>query len=212
MARVPAGRAARGTELGRPGLAGAATSSSSSIRPTASFQTGGFGLIQKKNFKRDHFGLSVTKFLGNHEIKGGFEYEKETADVIKRMSGGQQVLVFANPNAASSQPFIYQHNYWTTKDASIDRRAALRAERVAGAQDATAYIQDKWNVLPNLTVNLGVRWDNQQIFDSAGVAADQPEERLRAAFRVHVGPDAGPARRRSTARSAASTRRSRWTS
>ncbi len=33
----------------------------------------------------------------------------------------------------------------------------------------TAYVQDKWNILPNLTVNLGVRWDNQKIIDSAGV-------------------------------------------
>ena len=30
-----------------------------------SFQTGGFGLIQKKNFIRDHFAGSLEKFLGN---------------------------------------------------------------------------------------------------------------------------------------------------
>ncbi len=134
-----------------------------------SFQTGGFGLIQKKNFQRDHFGLSISKFLGNHEIKGGFEYEKETADVIKRMSGGQQVLVFANPNVASSQPFIYQHNYWTTKDASIEDAPLSELNASPEHKMATAYIQDKWNILPNLTVNIGVRWDNQKIIDSAGV-------------------------------------------
>ncbi|MGH9441684.1 MAG: TonB-dependent receptor [Thermoanaerobaculia bacterium] len=133
------------------------------------FQTGGFGLIQKKNFARDHFGLTISKFLGNHEIKGGFEYEKETADVIKRMSGGQQVLVFANPNTASSQPFIYQHNYWTTRDASIEDAPLSELNASPEHKMATAYIQDKWNVFSNLTVNVGVRWDNQKIIDSAGV-------------------------------------------
>ncbi len=133
------------------------------------FQTGGFGLIQKKDFIRDHFAGSLEKFLGNHEIKGGLEYEKETADVTKRMSGGQQVLVFANPNAASSQPFVYQHNYWTTKDATIADAPLSELNASPEHKMLTAYLQDNWNVFPNLTLNVGVRWDNQKIIDSAGV-------------------------------------------
>ena len=134
-----------------------------------SFQTGGFGLIQKKDFSRNHFGAAVTKFWGNHEIKAGAEYEKESASVIKRMSGGQQVLIFANPNTASPQPLIYQHNYWTTKDATIDDAPLSELNASPGHKMTTVYLQDKWNVLANVTVNLGVRWDRQQIIDSAGV-------------------------------------------
>ena len=133
------------------------------------FQTGGFGLIQKKNFARNHFGAALSKYVGSHEIKGGVEYERETADVIKRMSGGQQVLIFANPNAASPQPFIYQHNYWTTKDATIDDAPLSELNASPAHKMTTAYLQDTWNVFSNLTVNLGVRWDRQQIIDSAGV-------------------------------------------
>ena len=47
--------------------------------------------IQEKDFERDFYGGSVTRFLGAHEIKGGLEYETETAEVIKRYSGGQQI-------------------------------------------------------------------------------------------------------------------------
>ncbi|HET9794641.1 MAG TPA: TonB-dependent receptor [Thermoanaerobaculia bacterium] len=134
-----------------------------------SFQTGGFGLIQKKDFARNHFGAALTKYLGAHEIKGGLEYERETADVIKRMSGGQQVLIFANPNTASAQPLIYQHNYWTTPTASIADAPLSELNASPAHKMTTAYLQDTWNALPNLTVNLGVRWDRQQIIDSAGV-------------------------------------------
>src|SRR5206468_320312 len=57
------------------------------------FQTGGFGLIQKKNFERNHYMVSATTyFLKNNEFKAGVEYEKDSADVTKRMSGGQQVI------------------------------------------------------------------------------------------------------------------------
>ncbi|MCI4348557.1 MAG: TonB-dependent receptor plug domain-containing protein, partial [Thermoplasmata archaeon] len=54
------------------------------------FQTGGFGLIQDKSFKRTSLGGSLTRFLKGHEIKLGAEYEKEDADVIKRESGGNE--------------------------------------------------------------------------------------------------------------------------
>jgi carboxypeptidase family protein/TonB-dependent receptor-like protein len=136
------------------------------------FQTGGFGLIQKKNFFRNHFGGAIARYWGSHEIKLGLEYEKEGADVIKRMSGGQQVLKFENPNAASSEPFIYQHNYWTTPDATLTPvfNAPLSALNASPEHKmTTVYLQDKWSILPNLTVNAGVRWDRQQIIDSSGV-------------------------------------------
>lgn len=135
------------------------------------FQTGGFGLIQKKDFIRDHYAGSLTKYLFSHEIKGGLEYEKETADVIKRMSGGQQVLKFDNLNPADNavNPFIYQHNYWTTPTATIDNAPLSELNASPEHKMTTAYLQDTWNVLTNLTVMLGVRWDRQQIIDSAGV-------------------------------------------
>src|SRR5438445_3047039 len=66
------------------------------------FQTGGFGLIQEKAFHRKFYGGSATRYAGAHQIKGGIEIEDQTADVIKRMSGGQQVDIFANPNPANA--------------------------------------------------------------------------------------------------------------
>ena len=63
----------------------------------ANLQSGGFGLIQDKKFKRYLGTASVTKYLGNNEIKGGIEYMEDQADVVKRMSGGQQVTIFDNP-------------------------------------------------------------------------------------------------------------------
>ena len=57
------------------------------------------------------------RLFHGHEIKGGIEYETEKAQVVKRMSGGQQVDVFAN-EVNPSKP-IYRHFYWTTPDATV---------------------------------------------------------------------------------------------
>jgi outer membrane receptor for ferrienterochelin and colicin len=133
------------------------------------FQTGGFGLIQKKNFERDHYMLSATAFLKSHEVKGGIEYEKDSADVTKRMSGGQQITIFAN-ETNPARP-IYQHFYWTIPDATISPFNApiSRLEASPEHEIWTAYLQDRWNVLPELTLNVGVRWDRQEVIDASGV-------------------------------------------
>ena len=132
------------------------------------FQTGGFGLIQKKNFQRDHYALSATGFIQRHEIKGGLEYEKDSAEVVKRMSGGQQVTIFDNPNNPA-QP-VYQHFYWTIPNATTDPFNAPISQLNASPEHKiwTAYLQDRWNVLSSLTLNLGVRWDRQEIIDASG--------------------------------------------
>jgi hypothetical protein len=136
-------------------------------------QTGGFGLIQNKQFKRYFYGGALTKYLGNHEIKGGIEYETQDATVIKRMSGGlpggQQVKLIDN-SSDPLNPIIYRHFYWTIPTASLpDNVPTSQLDATPAHKALSAYLQDSWAVLPNLSVNLGVRWDQQKIYDSAGV-------------------------------------------
>lgn len=131
------------------------------------FQTGGFGLIQDKKFDRKFYGSSATRFLGAHELKGGIEYQTETADVMKRYSGGQQVDVFANPNDPKKP--IYRHFYWTTADATVANSPVSALLATPRHKNTTAYVQDKWTI-KNVTASFGVRWDRQQIIDASGVA------------------------------------------
>ena len=131
------------------------------------FQTGGFGLIQNKNFDRKHYGASAMRVIRGHEIKGGIDYETEQAEVIKRMSGGQQVDVFANEVNPSAP--IYRHFYWTTPDATV--ASAPVGALVASPEHkiSTVYLQDRWTISDQFSANYGVRWDRQQILDASGV-------------------------------------------
>jgi hypothetical protein len=130
------------------------------------FQTGGFGLIQLKNFKRTAYGLSLAPYFGDHSIKLGIEYEKAEADVIKRESGGQLVTRFAN-KVNPAKP-IYQHTYWTTPDATVANAPISEFNASLAHKNTTLYLQDKWSVLRNVTLSLGVRWDRQQIIGATG--------------------------------------------
>ena len=130
------------------------------------FQTGGFGLIQDKNFTRDHAGATAARFLGRHDLKLGLEYERQQADVVRRQSGGQQVDVSPNP-LDPSRP-IYQHRYWTTPDATLANAPLSQLTASPEHKNTTIFLQDGWAVRSNLTLNLGVRWDRQEIIDAAG--------------------------------------------
>jgi len=131
------------------------------------YQTGGFGLIQDKKFKRDSVALQATGFFKAHEIKLGFEYEHEKADVVRRFSGGQQVDVYPNP-ANPARP-IFRHSYWTTPDATVANAPVSQLTASPAHKVYTLYLQDRWQVLSNLTLSAGVRWDRQQIIDASGV-------------------------------------------
>jgi hypothetical protein len=134
------------------------------------FQTGGFGLIQQKNFDRKFYGASATRFFtfpsGSHELKGGFELEEQTAEVTKMMSGGQQVDVIAN-EVNPSKP-IYRHFYWTTPEATLANAPTSRLVVSPEHHNATAFLQDRWT-RNDLTVSAGLRWDRQEIIDASGV-------------------------------------------
>ncbi len=130
-------------------------------------QSGGFGLIQEKSFKRYLGGISATRYLSNHEIKGGFDYLEDQAEVIKRMSGGQRVTII--PNTENPSQPIYSHFYWTVPDASLpDNVPTSQLNANPYQRMFTFYLQDSWRALSNLTVNLGLRYDNQQIFSGDG--------------------------------------------
>jgi hypothetical protein len=131
------------------------------------FQRGGFGLVQKKEFDRRHYGASAMRLLGRHELKAGLEYERDQAEVTKHMSGGQQVEVYANP-VNPSKP-IYRHFYWTTPDATVGNAPLSELNAAPEHKVTTAYVQDRWSLNDRLVLSYGVRWDRQQIIDSAGV-------------------------------------------
>jgi hypothetical protein len=132
------------------------------------FQTGGFGLVQDKNFDRKHYGASAMRLLRGHEIKGGVDYETEQAEVVKRMSGGQQVDVFDN-TVNPSKP-IYRHFYWTTPDATVANAPISQLVASPEHKITTAYVQDRWTVSDRIVLSYGVRWDRQQILDASGVS------------------------------------------
>ena len=120
------------------------------------------------------------------------------------MSGGQQVDVFANP-VNPAKP-IYSHFYWTTPDATVANAPVSQLNASPEHKNTTAYLQDRWTMNRTSRSTLGLRWDRQHIIDAVRRHADRPQEGLRAAPRLRLGPERRPHARRSSAPTAATTK------
>ncbi len=85
--------------------------------------------------------------------------------MLKRMSGGQRVDILENPNGG---PAIYSHFYWTTPLATIDNAPTSALVAPVKHDNTVIYLQDRWQISAAFGLNIGVRWDRQEIFDRFG--------------------------------------------
>jgi outer membrane receptor for ferrienterochelin and colicin len=139
--------------------------------------SGGFGRYDDKTFTRDNVQGSITRYLGSHELKFGFDMQKDSAAIERGFSGGQQVTIFANPNPASAgaNPFVYSHYYWTSADAYVDddhpelsHLPSVIFKSKPRHESQAFFLQDKWSITPTMVLNLGIRLDQTDIKDQFG--------------------------------------------
>jgi len=146
-----------------------------SENPSSPIASGGFGSIRgyhDNNFsKRDAIKGSGTAFLGTHEIKGGVDYENNLTVAADAFSGGVQLSKYnCTPGvctgAHAGDAFYYAHSFYTlTTDKTNLQSAFLPGGNTVQPRvyRLGAFLQDAWKVLPNLSVHLGLRYDQEDV-------------------------------------------------
>ncbi len=125
--------------------------------------TDGTGQFDKKTFTRYDYRLNGNYVVSSHDIKAGFEFERVNADVFRNYSGGQLVTVLSPYADDPLQRPVYFHSFFADPTSTVDDPVTAPVLATPQHDISSIYLQDRWGVLSNLTINAGVRWEKQVI-------------------------------------------------
>jgi outer membrane receptor protein involved in Fe transport len=138
------------------------------------------GPVNNNESTRKAYKLDGTVYFGDHELKGGVDWEKNKTETISYFTGGQRRRKYSciqsngsnrctDAGAATGTTVYYRHDFWTgsTDNPEADflpggNEANPKSDRMAW------FLQDSWKPMSNLTVNLGLRYDSEDIQDYSG--------------------------------------------
>jgi Carboxypeptidase regulatory-like domain/TonB dependent receptor/TonB-dependent Receptor Plug Domain len=127
--------------------------------------TGGYGRILGTNdhsvSTRRQYRGDVSLYAGNHEVKGGGDYENGRTDALDFFSGGQLVFI-----ANEFGELYYQHRFFAVSPEDPTPVSSVKSR--AQVIDYGAYLQDSWKIARGLTLNLGLRWDGETVNNYLG--------------------------------------------
>ncbi len=133
--------------------------------PVPNYTTGGPGFINQQTFDRYTAGSVVTYLFqgaGHHIVKAGANVEVTTFKHVKAHSGG------VTYNELADAPLIddtEQYGVLTGPDSPFYEEPLRVKTR---SLNAGGFVQDSWSVLDKFTLNVGVRYDTQQLYAADG--------------------------------------------
>jgi hypothetical protein len=128
------------------------------------FSGGPQGQITTQSFNRFVAGSTVTYLfegLGHHVVKAGLSAEYTTYDHLKGHAGGTAIIESAQGQLSDAEHFGVL--------AGPDNPSFLEPFHITTKSlIAGGFLQDSWSVLDKITVNLGLRYDVQEMFAGNG--------------------------------------------
>jgi outer membrane receptor protein involved in Fe transport len=157
--------------------------------PPAGFSSvpaGSFNSTEEDHWQRKSAGLDASYFfnaLGSHSVKAGAQYEKISNSVSTGENGNLMVIRWGLADA-------YGASVKGTYGSLHVRR--FRTEGAAESTNVSIFLQDSWQITKNLTVNYGLRAEQERVPNyGAKVDPTLPENAMEFNFKDKLAPRLG---------------------
>jgi outer membrane receptor protein involved in Fe transport len=129
------------------------------IFPSASFGTN--TNVPQQSFQRKwQFRDDISKTIGKHTLKGGVDFIHNPAQGgFFKFSSTLEIDFAADPSEILGSPALYPQGFSTPGLITAMSFATGDPKFIVPTKQLGLYFQDDWKITPQLTVNLGLRWD-----------------------------------------------------
>ncbi|MCG3194970.1 MAG: Protein oar [Thermoanaerobaculia bacterium] len=162
------------------------------------------GLLTDEKYRRNAWQLSGSVTLGNHEVKLGGSYDLENPNRTSWYNQGEAIFPSYSPDGGTVLGVWHQYlaayplnckQLWDGRQgdfgpvpwydcATFQPASAVRSD--FRTRNASAFVQDTWRPLSNLTIKAGLRYDFQEFVHTNGDVVleltDQWSPRLSVAW------------------------------
>jgi outer membrane receptor protein involved in Fe transport len=133
--------------------------------PVQTFNTGGSGFEQRQSLNR-YQGRSILTLLlqgaGHHVVKAGVDLELDSYGNDKAYTG------YTTYREASSGASFSDYRGYSFLQGPDDAVLLPKVHTDTKSVTAGGFLQDSWSILDKITLNLGVRYDAQFLYNAAG--------------------------------------------
>jgi hypothetical protein len=149
---------------------------------------------------RNEFTGDVTylpgNFAGKHEFKGGYTYGRIVNDVFSGYADtGRVTLYYGQDYSQADLGVSLPCEIGTASCIGVGQYVRFGTTGIGRSSYQGAYVQDKWQPISRLTLNLGIRLENENLpsFNAGDVLAGVPISPIKLGWGKKIAPRLGGA-------------------
>ena len=128
---------------------------------------------------------------GQHQFKAGVQFDRIGNDVLTGQTGNA-VRLFWNRALVSSDPTSRgAYGYYQVRSNGVNPQLGFITQGNIHSNNLGLFLQDAWTVNNKLTINLGLRTENENIPNFADASYGLPATAIKFSFKDKLAPRAG---------------------